>query len=148
MRKPLWTPSKEQVEQANVTRFIKFITKKHNLELNSYNKLYKWSVENIPKFWAAMWEFGGIQASQTYKAVVDNVNKFPGAKWFTGARLNFAENLLKHRDEHLAFTFIGEKHRSSQLTYRELYDSAARLAKPLRELGVTAGDRVAAYMPC
>lgn len=147
MRKPLWTPSKEQVKHANVTHFIKLINKKHDLELNSYSELHRWSVENIPEFWAAMWEFGKIKASQTYKTVVDDLNKFPGAKWFTGARLNFAENLLSHRDEHLAFKFKGEQHESSQLTYAELCDSVARLAKPLQELGVTAGDRVAAYMP-
>jgi acetoacetyl-CoA synthetase len=147
MRKPLWTPSTEQAKHANVTHFIKLVNKKHDLELNSYNELQRWSVENIPKFWAAMWKFGEIKASRTYKAVVDDLNKFPGAKWFIGTRLNFAENLLRYRDEHLAFKFKGEQHESRQLTYAELYDSVARLARPLQELGVTAGDRVAAYMP-
>jgi acetoacetyl-CoA synthetase len=147
MRTPLWAPSTEQVKHANVTQFIKLVNKKHDLELTSYNELHRWSVENIPKFWADMWEFGETKASQTYNAVVDDLNKFPGAKWFIGARLNFAENLLRHRDEHLAFKFKGEQHESRQLTYAELFDSVARLAQPLQELGVTAGDRIAAYMP-
>jgi len=147
MRKPLWTPSEERMKEANITRFINLVNKKHGLNINSYNELYKWSIENIEDFWAAMWEFGEIKASRGYDAVVDDLRKFPGAKWFIGARLNFAQNLLRYRDNHLAFIFRGETQKSAKMTYAELYDSVARLAKPLREVGVTPGDRVAAYMP-
>jgi len=147
MRKPLWVPSEERRKQANVTRFISFVNKKHDLEIDSYNELYKWSIEKISDFWAAMWEFGEIKASRGYDAVVDDLNKFPSAKWFIGARLNFAENLLRHRDAHLAFVFRGETQKSARMTYAELYDSVAQLAKSLRETGVAPGDRVAAYMP-
>jgi len=147
MRKPLWVPSKERIKQANITQFISFVNEKHGLEIDSYNQLYKWSIENIPDFWAAMWEFGEIKASRKYDAVVDDLRKFPGAKWFVGARLNFAENLLKYRDDHAAFVFRGETEKSARMTYAELYDAVARLAKPLREIGVAPGDRVAAYMP-
>jgi acetoacetyl-CoA synthetase len=147
MRKPLWMPSEERLKKANITRFIGFVNKKHGLEINSYNELYKWSIENIPDFWAAMWEFGEIKASHGYDTVVDDLGKFPSAKWFSGTRLNFAENLLKRRDNHTAFVFRGENQKSAKMTYAELYDSVARLAKPLREAGVTPGDRVAAYMP-
>ncbi|MFQ6074163.1 MAG: acetoacetate--CoA ligase, partial [Candidatus Bathyarchaeia archaeon] len=147
MRKPLWVPSKEHIKQANITRFISLVNKKHGLEINSYDELYKWSVENIQDFWAAMWEFGEIRASREYDAVVDDLSRFPGAKWFVGAKLNFAENLLRYRDDHVAFIFRGENWKSAKMTYAELYDSVARLAKPLREAGVAPGDRVAAYMP-
>jgi acetoacetyl-CoA synthetase len=147
MRKPLWVPSEEQIKTANITRFLSFVNKKHGLKINSYSELYKWSVEKIPDFWAAIWEFGEIKTSQKYDVVVDDLSKFPGAKWFVGARLNFAENLLKHRDDHLAFVFKGENQKSATMTYAELYHSVACLTKPLRQMGVAPGDRVAAYMP-
>jgi acetoacetyl-CoA synthetase len=147
MKKPLWTPSNERIKKANITRFISLANKKHGLEINSYDELYKWSIENLQDFWAAMWEFGEIEASHKYDLVVDDIGKFPGAEWFIGARLNFAENLLRHRDEHTAFIFRGETQKSARMTYSELYDSVTRLANPLRKLGVTSGDRVAAYMP-
>jgi acetoacetyl-CoA synthetase len=94
-----------------------------------------------------MWEFGAIKASHGYDEVIDDISKFPGARWFKGASLNFAENLLRHRDEHLAFIFKGETQKSAQMTYAEVYSSVARLARSLREMGVTSGDRVCAYMP-
>jgi len=147
MRKPLWVPSEERIKQANITRFISFVNKKYSLVIDSYEKLYSWSIENIPDFWAAMWEFGRIKASRGYDVVVDDLSRFPGAKWFIGARLNFAENLLRYGDRHVAFIFKGETRKSARITYAELYNSVARLAKPLREIGVSPGDRVAAYMP-
>ena len=147
MRKPLWTPSEERIRNANITRFINFVNKKHSIQINSYNELYKWSIEDIPDFWAAMWEFGDIKASHKYDIVVDDLTNFPGAKWFVGAKLNFAENLLRHRDDHLAFIFKGETQKSAKMTYAELYESVARLAKPLHDSGVSPGDRVTAYMP-
>jgi acetoacetyl-CoA synthetase len=147
MGKLLWKPSEERIKQANMTRFIDFVNKKHGLEINSYSQLYSWSVENIPDFWAAMWEFGGIIASRGYDKVVDDLSSFPGTKWFVDARLNFAENLLRYRDDHVAFMFRGETKKSAKMTYAKLYDQVARLAKSLREMGVAPRDRVVAYMP-
>lgn len=147
MRKPLWVPSEERVKHANVTRFISFVNEKYGLGLSSYNQLYRWSVENIPDFWATMWEFAQIKASRKYDVVVDDLRKFPGARWFIGAKLNFAENLLKYKDNHEALIFKGELQKSERISYPELYDSVARLAQSLRESGVSPGDRVAAYMP-
>jgi len=147
MRKPLWTPSEERKKKANITQFINLVNKKHGLKIKSYDELYKWSIEKIPHFWAAMWEFGEIKASRQYDEVVDDFSKFPGAKWFFGAKLNFAENLLRYRDSHLAFIFRGENQKKARITYAELYDSVARLASSLRQMGIAPGDRVAAYMP-
>ena len=151
MKKPLWKPSEERKNQANVTRFIGLVNEKYGLEIDSYTQLWNWSIENIPDFWATMWEFGEIKASRGYDEVVDDAasltGKFPGAKWFPGARLNFAENLLRYRDDRLAFIFKGETRKSATMTYAELYDTVARLAKSLREMGVAPGDRVVGYMP-
>jgi len=147
MRKPLWVPSEKRVKQTNITRFMDFVNKKHGFEFDSYDRLYEWSIENISEFWEAMWDFGEVKASRGYDVVVDDLGKFPGARWFVGARLNFAENLLRFRDANLAFVFRGETLKSARMTYGELYDSVACLAKSLRESGVVSGDRVAAYMP-
>ena len=95
MRKPLWVPSKERVEQAKITKFIRLVNDRHGLKLRSYGDLYKWSIECTPDFWAAVWDFAEIKASRMYDRVVDDLSRFPGAKWFVGSRLNFAENLLR-----------------------------------------------------
>jgi acetoacetyl-CoA synthetase len=144
---PLWKPSEERIQQANITRFMSYVNQKHGIQLRTYADLYQWSIERIPDFWAGMWEFGGIKASRGYDQVVDDLKQFPGAKWFPGARLNFAENLLRHRDDRLAFIFRGETEKSATMTYAELYRTIARLAKSLREMGVVPGDRVVGYMP-
>ncbi len=135
------------MRHANITRFINSVNEKHALHVDSYDRLYEWSIENIPDFWAAIWEFSEIIASQKYNVVVDDLSNFPGARWFVGARLNFAENLLRRRDNHAAFIFKGETREPATITYTQLYNYVARLARPLREMGVVAGDRVAAYMP-
>jgi acetoacetyl-CoA synthetase len=147
MRTPLWVPSEERKRQANITRFMNVVNAQHNLNFESYNELYRWSIENIPAFWAAMWDFAEIRNSRGYNHVVEDLSRFPGAKWAPGARLNFAENLLRHRDDQLAFVFIGETQTSKRMTYAELYDSVARFAHSLQEAGVGVGERVVGYMP-
>jgi len=147
MRQPLWTPSEERVQQTNITRFIDVVNTRGKLNLGSYAELYQWSIENISDFWAAVWDFAEIKTSKPYDQIVEDLTKFPGAKWFPGARLNFAENLLRYRDDGLAFIFKGETQVSKRITYAEVYDSVARLAHSLRESGVSVGDRVVGYMP-
>ncbi len=147
MRKALWVPSEERKRDANITRFMDVVNARYKLNLASYSDLYNWSVNNIPDFWLTVWEFAGIKASKQYDAVVTDLSVFPGAKWFPGAKLNFAENLLRYRDDQLAFIFKGETQTSKHMTYAELYDSVARLAHSLKESGVGVGDRVVGYMP-
>jgi len=147
MGKQLWSPSTERVTNSNMTRFIEYINRRHSRRFRSYDELYRWSIENIPDFWADMWEFGGILASRKYDAVVDDLGKMPGAGWFRGARLNFAENLLRYRDERLALVFRSEAREPVRMTYSELHARTAELARSLREIGVVRGDRVAGYLP-
>ena len=108
MKTPLWIPSEDKIKNANLTRFLTYVNKKHQKDFRTYAELYQWSIENIPDFWARFWEFADIKASRGYDQVVDDVRKMPGAKWFSGARLNFAENLLRYRDDRPAFIFRGE----------------------------------------
>jgi len=144
----LWAPSRKQVEQANMTRFIKYVNERYGKRFsNYYDELYYWSVDAIPDFWAAMWDFLGVIHSKSYEQVVDDPYKMPGARWFKGAELNFAQNLLRYRDNQTALIFKGETKDPRRITYAELYDLVARLAKSLRAAGVQKGDRVAGFMP-
>jgi acetoacetyl-CoA synthetase len=147
MAKLLWKPSQERIKNSNMYRFMNFVNQKYGTDFSEYRPLYQWSIENIPEFWATFWDFAGIISSKPYDTVVDDLSKFPGATWFVGARLNFAENLLRYRDDRKAFIFKGETQKTGTMTYAELYDTVARLARSLRELGIKPGDRVAAYMP-
>jgi acetoacetyl-CoA synthetase len=147
MGKILWKPSDERVKNTNMSRFINFVNGKYGLTLSGYTPLYEWSVTEISDFWAAVWEFVDIKYSEPYQEVVVDLDKMPGAKWFVGARLNFAENLLRYRDDQTAIIFAGEGQESVRTTYRELYDKVSRVAKSLRALGIKPGDRVVGFMP-
>ena len=147
MDKLLWKPSEERIKNTNMYRFMNFINEKFNEDFTEYEPLYKWSVDNIPDFWASMWEFVDIKHSKKYDEVVDDPYKMPGAKWFSGARLNFAENLLRYRDDQVALIFKSEAEESVKMTYAELYNEVAKVAKSLKDLGVQIGDRVVGFMP-
>ncbi len=147
MSQPLWTPAPERVAQTNMMRFIAYVNQAHNLALKDYDSLYEWSISDIPAFWEAVWTFAELIHSAPYTSVLDNP-VMPGATWFQGAELNFAENLLRYRDDRPALVFVQEGGLAvAELTYRELYGQVARLAHFLREAGVQAGDRVAGFMP-
>ncbi|MCX7857475.1 MAG: acetoacetate--CoA ligase [Deltaproteobacteria bacterium] len=148
MAKVLWIPDEQRKKNANITRFMEYLYKKYNVSFTSYEELHDWSVNNIPEFWEAIWDFCKIKASKKYEKVVQDLEKFPGAKWFVGARLNFAENILRYRDNRPALTFLSEaKKKKVVLTYATLYEKVAKLANALRDLGVRAGDRIVGYMP-
>ncbi|HJM10813.1 MAG TPA: acetyl-coenzyme A synthetase N-terminal domain-containing protein, partial [Candidatus Marinimicrobia bacterium] len=94
MSKVMWHPSTERAEASQMNQFRLFVNKKYGMELDNYRDLYNWSVNEITYFWEAVWSFGNPVVSKDYQQVVDDDSKMPGAKWFSGARLNFAENLL------------------------------------------------------
>ena len=145
--KMLWQPSAAVVENSNMVRFMNEANRRHDLSLSSYRDLWQWSVDHIADFWGLFWEFAGIIASKPYDRVVDDPGKMPGARWFASAELNFAENLLRHRDDRTALVFQGEGQPLESYTYRQLYDEVSRLAQALKAAGVTRGDRVAGFMP-
>jgi acetoacetyl-CoA synthetase len=143
----LWTPSGDRVREANLTKFLSFVNEKYGMKIKSYPELHRWSIDKISDFWSAVWDYTEIIASRRFDKVVEDITIFPGAKWFPGARLNFAENLLRHKGEGIALVSRSEEGRLAQTTYSELYRKVASLANALRNLGVLSGDRVAGYMP-
>ncbi|MGH7489855.1 MAG: AMP-binding protein, partial [bacterium] len=148
MTQALWMPSDSVMRDANMTRFLDYIRRECDPNVHSYASLYQWSVEHPEDFWPQVWAFCGIHASHAWDEVLVDGDRMPGAKWFTGARLNFAENLLRYRDERTALVFRCEHDdKRITLTYRELYAQVARLADALRRSGVQTGDRVAGFMP-
>lgn len=147
MAKLLWEPAKDKVHRTSMFRFMNTVNQKYDQHFTQYPQLWKWSVENISQFWETMWEFADIIHSEPFDEVIDDAGKMPGARWFSGARLNFAENLLRYRDDQTALVFRGEDRVRRRLTYAELYDEVARVAHSLRASGVTAGERVVGFMP-
>lgn len=128
-------------------QFLSLIKEKYQLENNEYATIHQWSIEHTAEFWAEIWDFCKIKSSVKSNKVVDDPKKMPDAKWFQGARLNFAENLLKRRDNQKAIVFRGEDSIRRELTYHELYEQVRQLAGAFKKLGLKKGDRVAAFMP-
>lgn len=147
MRTPLWQPSETRLQQANITGFMREVNKKYGKDFKTYKELYDWSISNLGDFWGAVWDFVGIKYSKRYDSVLVNTGHMSEAKWFPGAKLNFAENLLRYRDDHVAFLFKGENQKAAQVSYAELYKMVAGVATSLRKMGIKPGDRVAGYMP-
>ena len=147
MSKVMWHPSTERAEASQMNQFRLFANKKYGMELDNYRDLYNWSVNEITCFWEAVWSFGKPVVSKDYHQVVDDDSKMPGAKWFSGARLNFAENLLRRRDNHTAILSRGEGKDDRKISYNELYSEVEKMAAALREAGVEQNDRVAGFLP-
>ena len=147
MNKQLWAPSQSRIENSQVWQFAQTVNQRYDLSLNSYGDLYDWSIGNIPAFWQNIWESNDVIHSTPFSSVVDDIHKMPGATWFAESRLNFAENLLRFRDDQTAVHFWGEDQVITQLSYAELFAEVEKLAHSLREMGLTKGDRVAAFMP-
>ena len=145
--KALWQPSAQQIDCTHLQRFEKQLKSQLNLSFADYQQLHQWSVDHPEQFWEQLWQYTDIRASESYTEVLSDAKKFPGAKWFYGAKLNFAENLLRNRSDKTAIIARLENGTRTTLSYEELYVQVAQLAAALRNAGVTQGDRVAGFMP-
>ena len=147
MNTPLWAPSVERIAASRMDAFRRFVNQRHALQLNDYPALHAWSVEQREAFWQAIVDFFDIRFSGQAEAVLREGDAMPSAHWFPGATLNFAEHLLRRRDDHPALVAIGEDGSREQLSYAELAAHVAGLQQSLKAAGVGIGDRVAAFMP-
>jgi acetoacetyl-CoA synthetase len=159
--KPLWTPDPDRVQRANLTAFIKHIQKEKpagSKGVIDFATLYRWSVEHPDAFWPMVWEFCGVVADDRpgmppWDEVVIGADRMAppdpklGPRWFPGARLNFAENLLRYSDDRPALVFWNENGRQREISYSTLASEVAGVAAALRRHGISAGDRVAGFLP-
>ncbi|GHD37040.1 acetoacetate--CoA ligase [Parahalioglobus pacificus] len=147
MGKPLWVPSDERVAGANITRFRAALSERGISVGESYSDLHQWSVEQPGLFWSAVWDYADVIADGDPAPAAENLDLFPGTQWFPNTRLNFAENLLRFRDERTAIVSLLENGERTETSYAQLYQQVAQLAGALRAQGVGIGDRVAAFLP-
>jgi acetoacetyl-CoA synthetase len=144
---PLWTPSPERVAASNMAAFMRRIEADWNISVASFPELHRFSVAEREKFWVSLRDFAGLTAATWGERVLIDGEKMPGAKFFPDAEMNFAENLLKRRDDGEAIVFWGEDKVRVRVTRRELYDRVSLMAQALKWRGVLPGDRVAGYLP-
>ncbi|MBT3629232.1 MAG: acetoacetate--CoA ligase [Rhodospirillaceae bacterium] len=147
VNKPLWRPSEEQQKSTNLARFMDQVSQQWAASFDNFETLYDWSIREPEKFWLSMWDFAGIIAETRGARTLINGDKMPGAEWFPDARLNYAENLLRRRDDGDAMVFWGEEKVRRRLSFAELHDRVSRLAQALRARGIGEGDRIAGYLP-
>ena len=144
---PLWQPSRDRVATANMTQFMAAVGERWGVAAGSYRELYGWSIAYPEQFWQSVWSFCGVIADTQGDVVLLDRDRMPGAKFFPRARLNYAENLLRRRDETEALVFWGEDKVKRRFTYDQVYDRVSQLVQALLAMGIQPGDRVAGYVP-
>ncbi|MEK6277628.1 MAG: acetoacetate--CoA ligase [Actinomycetota bacterium] len=143
----LWEPSPESIQRSSMTRYMAWLESERGLRFDDYPALWEWSVTELEKFWASIWDYFSVTSSTPYSAVLAE-RKMPGARWFEGARLNYAEHIFRDRDDgDVAILHASELHDLDELRWGELRAQVAAVAAGLRDLGVGPGDRVVAYLP-
>jgi acetoacetyl-CoA synthetase len=138
----LWTPSPERVAASAMRQFLRTAPGAPV----DYDDLWRWSVDDMPAFWEKVWRDLGVIASAPYERVMGKP-RMPGTEWFRGARLNFAEHLLRRTDDDPAVIGAGEGRDDRTVSAAELRRLVARAQRGLRALGVGEGDRVAGIVP-
>jgi acetoacetyl-CoA synthetase len=149
---PLWSPPPSRVADAQLTRFIARLRARRGLAIDGYAALHRWSLEQPDAFWFEVAHYAGVIAEWADAPVLRHGDRMPGAEWFPGARLNYAENLLRHPDDSPAIIAWdeltpGDPGRRRTLSGRQLQAEVGRVAAGLRAAGVVPGDRVAGFLP-
>ncbi|MEA2347974.1 MAG: acetoacetyl-CoA synthetase [Thermoleophilaceae bacterium] len=135
------------VERAELTAYMRWLKETRGLEFDTYDDLWRWSVEHLEDFWATVWERYGVVADGSHDTVLAD-DSMPGAKWFPGTRLNYAERMFAGKpDDRVAILHASETRELAELTWGELREQVERIRAGLSGLGVGKGDRVVAYMP-
>ncbi len=151
-KQALWKPSQETIDNSNMTDFINYVNSKFGIELLDYEMLYNWSVNYFVSFWQTLAEFSQIQFKKNPLQILKHKNSarsnenMLNYKWFDGAEINFAENLLRYRDDRVALIHYCEYADPQRLTYNQLYSQTAKVAQKLKNLGVVKGDRVTGFI--
>nr|XP_003420324.1 acetoacetyl-CoA synthetase isoform X2 [Loxodonta africana] len=144
----MWEPDGKKDTQMD--RFRAAVGASCGLALENYGDLYHWSVKSYSDFWAEFWKFSGIVFSRMYDEVVDTSKGITDVpEWFRGSRLNYAENLLRHKDNDHVALYVAREGREEivKVTFKELRQQVALFAAAMRKMGVKVGDRVVGYLP-
>ncbi len=147
MSDAVWTPGPERIAASRMHAYMAFVGERAGLDFKDYDSLYRWSIENTPAFWQSIWDYFEVRHSVAASRILNGAEKMPGARWFEGARLNFAENLLRRDDDATAIIFRGENGTRRTLSFAGLRHQVAQTADGLRAAGVCPGDRVAGFLP-
>jgi acetoacetyl-CoA synthetase len=142
----LWKPDAGRVDRARITRFIERVRAEHDPTVIDFPSLHAFSLRSPDTFWRVLWDFCQV-AGEPGNTVLADRQKMPGARWFPEARLNFAENLMRCRDERPAIIFESETGLTRQLDFAELHEQVAGVASALKRAGIGPGDRVAGFLP-
>jgi len=143
----LWTPPPDRIRRANVTALAEWLARERGKHFADYHALWRWSVEDLEGFWQALWDYFGIESSAPHTRVLGR-RSMPGAEWFPGARLNYAQHILRgERAGGDVLLHLSETRPLAALPWTTLGDQVRTLATELRALGVQPGDRVVAWMP-
>ena len=152
MDKPLWTPSQERVNTSHMQQLLERMQAKHGFSGEGYDALHRWSVERLEDFWGEMLLDTGMVTSSPSSSVLTTrampQERIPGNEvWFPGLRFNFAQQLLRFREERPAVIAIAEGKARRVVSFNELYAQVARCRSALVAWGVEAGDRIAGFLP-
>jgi acetoacetyl-CoA synthetase len=143
---PLWVPALDARVATRLGQFMDVATERTGRRFHDYDELWRWSVEDLEEFWAAIWDFFEVRSSAPYTRVLSS-RTMPGARWFEGARLNYAEQALSFRGFQPAVVGRSQTVGPIEWSRDDLRDQVARVRAGLVRLGVRRGDRVAAYLP-
>jgi len=145
--KLLWTPSREKIKKTNLIEFQKILNNKYKLKIDNYIDLYNWSINNLEKFWKEVWIYSKIIHSKPPSKIIKKDKNIWNTRWFVGSKLNYAENLLRKRNNNVAIYFFGEDQVEEKITFNQLFDKVAKLVCSFKKMGIKKGDRVVGFMP-
>lgn len=142
----LWQPSPERIARTRLAAWQRWLAREHEVAFDSYEELHQWSISERETFWKSLWQYFDVKAHTPFTQVLGK-DSMPGAQWFEGATLNFAENLLRYRDEKIALVSYLENGERRELSYAALFAATEKLAGYFGAQGIVAGDRIAGFMP-
>jgi len=142
---PQWEPTSQDIADARVTDFARFVRRRIGAPMPDYQSLWQWSVDDPAAFWGALWEY--FELGDPPNRVLENP-EMPGARWFPGVRLNYVDQIVRNaRTDRPAILHVSEDRQVAELSWHELLGRTATFAQRLRSHGVAAGDRVVGYLP-
>lgn len=142
----LWQPDMERIASTRMAAWQRWLARERGLVFDDYAELHAWSVNERADFWQSIADYFSVKFHEKPKQALGQ-DSMPGADWFPGSSLNFAEHLLRYRDERTALVSYLENGERRSLSYAELYRDVSRLADWMKNEGVSKGDRVAGFMP-